>query len=142
MSLAKGKIKVCIEIKVYGIEEDVLKIINDLGMNEQVIIFSFYYPVISKIRKLDENTPILYLKGYADKNTIDYAKMINSKAIGVGSKTVITKDFIDLAHSHGIEVWKYTIDDEEKMQNLIDLKLDGLITNYPDKATKKIQNMN
>ena len=142
LMLAKGKIKVCIEIKVDGIEEGVLKIINDLEMNEEVIIFSFSYPVISKIRELDKNIQILYLKGYADKNTLEYAKMINSNAIGVGSKTTITKDFMDLAHSYGIEVWKYTVDDEEKMQYLIDLKLDGLITNYPNKAIKKIKSIN
>ena len=41
LALAKGKIKVCIEVKVYDIEEAVLKTVNDLKVNDEVIIFSF-----------------------------------------------------------------------------------------------------
>lgn len=137
LELAKGKIKVCIEIKVYGVEKEVVKIVNDLKLNDDVIIFSFYYPVITEIRQLDKNIPILFLKSKADKKTIEDAKLINSNAIGVGSKTIITKEFLEVAHNQGIEVWKWTVDDEAEMQQLIDIGLDGLITNFPDIAIKK-----
>ena len=56
LELAKGKIKVCIEIKVQGIEAEVLKIVNDLNVNNEVIVFCFSYPVVAKIRKLDKNS--------------------------------------------------------------------------------------
>lgn len=138
LKLAQGKIKVCIEIKVYGAEEEILKIVNDLGINNEVIIFSFYYPVLAKIRQLDKNIPILFLIGTADKMTIDYAKVIESNAIGVGYGTTITKEYLDFAHSHGIEVWKWTVNDEAEMQQLIDIGIDGLITNFPDKAILKL----
>ena len=136
LELAKGKIKVCIEIKVYGVEKEILKIVNDLGINDDVIIFSFYYPVLAKIRQLDKNIRTLFLINSADKMTIDYARVIGSEAIGVGSGTAVTKEFIDFAHKYGIEVWKWTVDDENEMQQLIDVGLDGLITNSPDKAKK------
>ena len=139
LQLAKGKIKVCIEIKVYGAEKEILKIVNDLGVTNQVIIFSFYYPVLTKIRQLDKNIPILYLTDKADKTTIDYAKLIESNAIGVGYGTTITKEYLNFAHKNGIEVWKWTVDEENEMQQLIDLSLDGLITNFPNKALKKIK---
>ena len=134
LKLAKGKIKVCIEIKVDGIEKEVFKIINDLKMNNEVIIFSFYDSVLTRIRQLDETIPILYLKDNANYTIIDYAKTINVNAIGVGYKTEITQGFLDLAHKSGIEVWKWTVNDESQMHELIDLGIDGIITNYPDKA--------
>lgn len=139
LELAKGKIKVCIEIKVYGVEEDVLKIINDLGVKDEIIIFSFYYPVLVKIRQLDKNIPILFLINEADKVTMDYAKIIESNAIGVGFGTTITEEYLNLAHKNGIELWKWTVNEEDEMQQLIDLGLDGLITNFPDRALKKIK---
>ncbi len=139
LELAKGKIKVCIEIKVYGAEEAVLKIVNDLGVRDEVILFSFYYPVLAKIRQLDKTIPILFLISKADKLTIDYAKVIGSNAIGVGSRTTVTAAYLDFAHKNGIEVWKWTVNEEDDMQRLIDLGLDGLITDYPDKALKKIK---
>jgi len=42
-------------------------------------------------------------------------------------------------HSTGMELWKWTVDDEDEMQELIGLGLDGLITNFPDKALKVTQ---
>ncbi len=138
LELAKGKIKVCIEIKVYGAEKEILEIVNDLEINDDVILFSFYYPVLARIRQLDKNIPTLYLKGTADKMTIDYAKAIESNAIGVGSGTDVTKEYLDFAHSNGIEVWKWTVNDEDEMQQLIEIGLDGLITNFPDKAILKL----
>ena len=136
LELAKGKIKVCIEIKVYGAEKEILKIVNDLGVKDDVIIFSFYYPVLAKIRQLDKNIAILFLIGTADKMTIGYAKVIESNAIGVGYGTILTKEYLNFAHKNGIEVWKWTVNEENEMQELIDLGLDGLITDFPVKALK------
>jgi glycerophosphoryl diester phosphodiesterase len=136
LELAKGKIKVCIEIKVYGIEKEILKIVDDLDVKEDVILFSFYYPVLAKIRQLDKNIPILFLIGEADKTTIDYAKVIKSNAIGVGHRTTVTEEYLNFAHKNGIEVWKWTVNNEDEMQQLIDIGLDGLITNFPEKALK------
>ena len=134
LEVAKGKIKVCIEIKSYGLEQEVLDAVNELKMNDQVIIFSFYYPVLAKIRQLDKKIPILYLISVADKMTIDYAKVIDAEAIGVGGGTNLTKEYIDFAHKQGVEVWQWTVNDEQEMQKLMSIGLDGLITDYPDKA--------
>jgi len=134
LSLAKGKIKVCIEIKVLGAEEAVLKIVNDLEMRNDVIIFSFSYPVLAKIRQMDREISTLFLINEADEMVIDYAKVIGSKAIGVGSGTEVTQKFLDFAHENGVEVWKWTVNDQDEMQRLIKLGLDGLITDYPGKA--------
>lgn len=136
LTLAKGKIKVCIEVKVYGVEKKVMQIINEVGVNDGVIIFSFYYPVIARIRQLDKNIPTLYLKGKANKSDIDYATAIEANAIGVGSGMRITREFLDYAHNNGVEVWQWTVDDEGKMKQLIELGIDGLITNFPDRALK------
>jgi glycerophosphoryl diester phosphodiesterase len=134
--LAKGKIKVCIEVKVIDIEESVLKTVHDLKVNNEVIIFSFYYPVLEKFRKLDSEIPILYLKGTADAMTIEEAKAINAAAIGVGSGTVVNEKFLSFAHEKGLDVWQWTVNNEAKMKELVGCGIDGIITNYPDIALK------
>lgn len=134
LAMAKGKIKVCIEVKVYGIEEAVIKTVNELKVNDEVIIFSFYYPVLAKFRKLDSQIPILYLKGTADEHMLDYANVLDATAIGVGTRTKITKEYIAQAHKQGLEVWQWTVNDEAQMKELVDLGIDGIITNYPNKA--------
>lgn len=140
LETAKGKIKVCIEIKVYEVEENVLQIVNDLNMNDDVIIFSFYHPVLAKIRQLDAKISILLLINSADTTTIDNAAKIEANAIGVGPRTRLTKEYLAIAHEQGIEVWKWTVNKEDKMKQLIDMGVDGLITNFPDVALKNINN--
>lgn len=132
--LAKGKIKVCIEIKVKDVEKEVVQIVNDLEMKEQVIIFSFYYNVLQKIRELDVEIPILYLQGNADKNTVSEALVISAQAIGVGRGTKITEEFVKYIHENDLEIWQWTVNEESDMQILIDFNVDGIITDFPDLA--------
>ncbi|WP_420385894.1 glycerophosphodiester phosphodiesterase [Roseivirga sp.] len=134
--LAKGKIKVCLEIKVTGAEEQVVALLNELNMKDEVIIFSFLYPALAKIRQLDSDLDILYLMGSADESTIDYAKVINAQAIGVGGGTKLSPEYIRKAHDEGLEVWRWTVDDEKTMKELINLGIDGIISNYPNRVVK------
>jgi glycerophosphoryl diester phosphodiesterase len=142
LEMAKGEIKVCIEVKVNGIEDDLLRVVNELGVNDQVIVFSFQYSVLEKIRKLDKNIPILYLVNSADCTTMDDAQMIQANAIGVGNKFIVTRAFLELAHDNGVEVWKWTVNNEEEMQQCIHLGIDGLITDFPEKALEIVKNYN
>ena len=134
LTLAKGKIKVCIEIKVHDVEQEVIQLVNSLNMQEEVIIFSFKFEVLTKIRQLDKKIPILYLIDYANESIIEYAKLINAQAIGVGYATQPTKELLTLAHQNGLEIWKWTINKEEDLKKWIDFGLDGIITNYPEMA--------
>ncbi len=136
LELAKGKIKVCVEIKVFGVEQAVLDIINQLGMHDDVIIFSFHYPVLAKIRQYDKEIPILYLIGKGDAQAVYYANAIDVNALGVGTETKITDDLLELVHTNNMELWQWTINEEKGMEELLTMKIDGMITNFPDKALK------
>jgi glycerophosphoryl diester phosphodiesterase len=58
-----------------------------------------------------------------------------SPAGGVGSpdyEPFTTADLVTSAHASGMSVIPWTVDDVATMQSLIDLGVDGLITNRPD----------
>jgi glycerophosphoryl diester phosphodiesterase len=44
----------------------------------------------------------------------------------------VTGRFVDMVHRHGMVTWPYTVDDPNRMRALIDLGVDGIITNRPD----------
>lgn len=140
LKTAKGKIKVAIELKVYGAENEVIKLVNDLGVKDEVIIFSFYYPVLAKIRKLDKDISTLYLLSSVDSSTIDYANVIEANAIGLHSGAGIDAALLEEAHKSGMEVWVWTVNDEGEMKKFINLGVDGLITDSPDRAIEIIKN--
>lgn len=134
LELAKGKIKVCIEIKVLGVEQPVLELLHALDMLDQVIIFSFHYQVLAKVRELEPRVKMLYLVGKANDLTIYYAKAIKVDAVGTGSDTLISQQMVNDYHNQGLQLWQWTVNDQEDMKRLLNLGVDGIITNFPDKA--------
>ncbi len=50
-----------------------------------------------------------------------------------GSIHVVTSSFIGAAHSRGMQVHVWTVNDEETMRRLIDLGVDGIVTDYPER---------
>lgn len=134
LHLAKGKIKVCVEIKVHHAEKEILEIIRKTGMQNDVIIFSFHYDVLEKIRALDANIPLLYLMVMTSNKNLRQANKINASAIGVGPLTKVNAKFISKVHDAGLELWKWTVNEKEEMQELMELSIDGIITNFPNWA--------
>ncbi|HEX3779194.1 MAG TPA: glycerophosphodiester phosphodiesterase [Pseudonocardiaceae bacterium] len=49
-----------------------------------------------------------------------------------GRLTVVTPRFVRLAHRRGIEVHVWTIDEAERMRELLDMGVDGLVSDRPD----------
>ncbi len=136
LELAKGKIKVCIEIKVKDIEKQVVQLVEELAMVNEVIIFSFNYETVKNTKILNPKLQTLLLIDNANLQTIDKVKAINANAIGVGYNTKITEQLVTYAHQNNIKVFKWTVNKEKEMIELINFKLDGLITNKPDLLLK------
>ena len=136
LELAKGNIKVCVELKADKIENQVAELLNELDMIDQVIVFAFNDKSLVNIKKLNPKVKTLLLKNHANIKTLDFVKEINADAIGVGYDTKITKEFISYAHKNNIKVFKWTVNKEQEMKELIDLQIDGIITNKPDLALK------
>ena len=126
--------KVCIEIKEPGIEEQLLQIIHVLKMRNEVVIFSFDYPVLERIRQIDREIRIVFLVTKSSRRRIKMAAKLQAYGIGVSFRTTITRKYLKRVHLKKLQVWKWTINQEDKIRLHIEAGLDGLITDYPEKA--------
>ena len=138
LELAKGRIGVCIEIKAPHVEAAVMQLVEELDMVDDVIVFSFDADILREIRKINSRVRTLFLKSDADPSTFEMASELQAQAIGVGGKTEITASFLEQARLSGLELWQWTVNDPQEMKRLIDLQIDGLITNHPDQALRFI----
>ena len=119
------------DLKVNQIEEKVLKKINSHNALERVCLGSFNSKTIKKINSLEPKiltsmgiSQVIMYKFFQKKNL---SKLIQIPTHWNGIK-VITKKFIDRLHNDGLKVHVWTINKETEMQSLIDLGVDGIMT--------------
>ena len=58
-----------------------------------------------------------------------------------GNYRVVTKRFVEDAHKHNIAVHVWTVNNVRKMEELLNLGVDGIITDYPDRLLKLLGRM-
>lgn len=57
----------------------------------------------------------------------------------IGSFEIITKDYLKAAHESNLQVHVWTINKTENMQHLIELGVDGIMTDYPDRLLELLK---
>jgi glycerophosphoryl diester phosphodiesterase len=117
-------------------------LIREYGMEEKVIVASFSDEVIKAFRRVcptvatspagDEvrNYVLLNFAFLSDILTPNYQAF--QVPVESGGITVITPRFITAAHKRNLQVQVWTINDPAEMQRLIDLNVDGIMTDRPD----------
>jgi len=130
IDLAKGKIKMIIELKYNGhdrlLPERTVEIIRKKGFEGQCVISSLNYEGIRKVKKLDERLKTIYiLFGQAG----DVAKL-NADGFGLQAAQV-RPDFVNSIHERGKLVYVWTVDKPEEMEKFIEMGVDYIYTNDP-----------
>jgi glycerophosphoryl diester phosphodiesterase len=119
------------------------QLIRAYGMSERVLVASFHQAAIEDFRRecpevatstgQDEVVALFALgKVFLDAVYTPAAQAVQVPEYRSGLH-VITPRFLEAAHSSGLEVHAWTINDVDDMRRLLDLGVDGLITDYPDR---------
>lgn len=128
-----------IELKTDHIQyPNIEKLVNDLviqyEVEEQVIYSSFNHYSLDTLKKINPNAKIglLYMEGLFQP--WQYAKMLKADALHPYYPNLKIPNYLDYTHQTNIQVNAWTVNKKEDIQNLLEMKIDGIITNYPDIA--------
>ena len=130
IKLVSGKAGLNLEIKSEGAGLATAEYLASSDYHGYVLVSSFHEDEVRSVRKMMPRVPtslifdvfsVLDVPSYADEGF----KVISLR------KNTVSVDLIDACHERGIEVYVWTVDDEEEMRRLISWGVDGIYSNRP-----------
>lgn len=81
---------------------------------------------------------LAFLRAALDEETPPAGPMALQVPAEFRERPLVTPDFVAHAHRHGLHVHVWTIDEPAEMDRLLDLGVDGIITDYPAVLVERI----
>ena len=116
-----------------GLEEATLAALDARGLEASILFSSFEDSVLGRIRAVAPRARIAVLVDpRAPAAMLERAEKVGAEAINPYF-LLVNEKLIEDAHAAGMCVYPYTVDELDHMKRLIDLGVDGLFTNRPDR---------
>ena len=107
-----------------------LTAIEEAGIEDRVVVQSFDHRSLRAIRAVDSDIRLAALTGDPVSDPGGYVEW--GASIWSPRASTVDLDGINAAHDAGLFVIPWTVNDPGEMQSLIELGVDGLITDRPD----------
>lgn len=119
-----------------GIEEKVVALVHEFGLEDRIIYSSFNHYSLKRILKLEPNAKVGLLVEDWLYNAGKYCKDFGAFSLNPLKEYALKPGICDELHEAGIKCMAWTPNTYEELQTLIDNNCDVLITNFPDRAAK------
>ena len=130
------KIHFNIDLKVEEVIQDSIKVVTDFNAFDRVCFASFHSSHTEKVLRHNQN--IIVSMGMKDVALFKFFNLHNKKIKIVqiplkwkGIK-IMTRNLIQKAHKSNLLVHVWTINDRKLINNLIDLGVNGIVTDEPE----------
>jgi glycerophosphoryl diester phosphodiesterase len=143
LELTRGQILLCIELKGGDLGQYSLKDLADwslqevekAGMLSQVLFASFDLSAIERIREKNPRIPValIYSKSWSSPRAVTGERPIPVLSC---RDTVLTQTNAAKARLEGMKILVWTVNREKRMERFLNMGVDGIITNYPDRLMK------
>ncbi|MEG2110334.1 MAG: glycerophosphodiester phosphodiesterase [Clostridium sp.] len=114
-----------------NIEKITYDLIEEFKMEDKVIVSSFDHYSIRKCIRLNRKVKTGLLYWDCIFEPFNYVQMVGADALHPEYNS-ITEEIVTRSHDNNLEVNVYTVNSKEDMKKMIDLKVDAIITNYPN----------
>lgn len=122
-----------------GIEDSVLRLVDRLQMQEQVIYSSFNHYSVRKVKELCPDAHVGFLYADGTLHMAEYAKKNQAEALHPSIHNMQYIDLVPDCKELGIALHVWTVNEKKDMQRMAELGVDAVITNYPDVAYEVVK---
>ena len=127
-------------IELYpGMEDDVLRIVQDARMTDRVIYSSFNHSSLANLRGrvAPEHIGLLLSDGIYDPWR--YASWFGAGAVHPHQQALLQPHYVWLCHEAGVKVNAWTVNKDDAARRLAELGVDALITDVPDRIAEAVR---
>ncbi len=116
-----------------GLEGLALEALERRGLLEQTLFSSFHDSVLARLRTLSPAARIgLLLSRRFPDHALERARALGAEALHP-ERSLASPQFVAEARRAGLALNVYTVDAEEELRRLLQLGVDGIFTNVPDR---------
>lgn len=131
-----------------ALEEDLARLLQSSKAADRTLVFSLDQEPVDRYRELHPEQAT----GFGPDDVAEFLRRIGSaswegyRPAGVAfavpvqwrGTQVVSAPFVEAAHRHGCEVFVWTVNDPREMRRLLDLGVDGLISDHPDRLARVV----
>lgn len=108
--------------------------LDSLGLTGRCIVQSFDPEALRAMRAIDPELPLALLVENADGPQANLARLGFKPEIYSPQHALVDEALVGLMHGQGIRVLAWTVNEPEDIRRMAALGVDGIITDYPDRA--------
>ena len=132
-----------VEVKDAAITDQVVKDIHRTNTSKRVMVIAFDPMVLKQVRQLDSTLSTGFLLG-GDKghvNDVELAAQLVQQVLVMGvpllnlSEKLITSLLTNEIKKRGVTLWTWTIDDLERMKEVVDSGVQGITSNQSQRLS-------
>lgn len=116
--------------------DEAMKVLLDKTLGERLLVQCFDTRTLNYLHKKYPKTRLVYLVENLDEFDVNMDKLNFVPEIYSPYYKLVSKDLMDICRNAGVKVIPWTVDNEIDIQIMLDMKVDGLISNYPDRVLK------
>lgn len=142
LELVAGRATINIELKGVNTVAPLLtlypKAITELGFSaEQLLISSFNHPYLQQVKQALPQALVAPLLASIPLDGAAVVSELNAYSLHL-DVSFISKALVDDAHHRGAKVYVYTVDYSDDIHALQQLGVDGIFSNFPDRAMQAL----
>ncbi len=122
-----------------GMELEAAAMVDEFGLTDRVVFSSFYHPSLANLRGVVPPSQIGVLYSDGLYNPWEYAHWMGAGAVHPDWTALRQTDYVRLAHEAGIKVNVWTVDEEKDVAHALEIGVDALVTNFPDRARRVVR---
>ncbi|HET6341109.1 MAG TPA: glycerophosphodiester phosphodiesterase [Gemmatimonadota bacterium] len=131
------------------LEEDLRDVIAGCGAGERTLVFSLAQEPLDRYRALERDQAT----GFGPEDVAEFLRRVRDGtwegyrppgaafAVPVSwhGIQIVSGPFVEAAHRFGCEVYVWTVNAEDEMERLLDLGVDGLISDFPARLAEVVR---